>query len=72
MPLKDWIKKSFMVSLNIVLCLINNSPNKKDTVLSSRKNHIANILDLKIPPTTLKIRKKTLKNFIDKNKRLSS
>ena len=71
MPLKAWIKKSFMVSLNMVLCFKNIKPNKKETVLSSKKNHILSTVELKRPLITLKIIKNTLKNFIDKNKRTS-
>ena len=70
-PLRAWIKKSFMVSLNIILCFKNIKPNKKETVLSSKKNHILNTLELKSPLIILKTIKNTLKNFIDKNKRIS-
>ena len=71
-PLNDWIRKSFIVSLNIDLCFINNKLSKNETVPSSKKNHILRTLELKRPPIKLKIIKKILKNFIDKNKRKPS
>ena len=54
----------------MVLCFMNIKLSKNEIVLSSKKNQTLNILDLNRPLIRLKTIKKTLKNFIDKNKRI--